>query len=80
MSENARALFFVGDVKFREKDGKKDSVIVDMHAAYKDDIPEHCRFAEFTPNGQVQITISNPHLFDFFKMGRYYYIDITKAE
>jgi hypothetical protein len=37
-------------------------------------------FARWTPSGNVKISVTNPNLFDTFKVNENYYLDFTKAE
>lgn len=37
-------------------------------------------FARYTPSGELQLSITNPALFDQFKPGDTFYLDFTKVE
>jgi hypothetical protein len=40
---------------------------------------ENNTFAFWTPNASVEMTITNPDLFDKFQEGQTYYVDFTSA-
>jgi hypothetical protein len=42
--------------------------------------PEDNSFAQATPAGDAQLTVSNPALLGFFQPGQKFYLDFTKAE
>lgn len=44
-----------------------------------DGLDENNTYAKFTPNGMVQVTVTNPTLLGKFKKDEEYYIDFTKA-
>jgi len=41
---------------------------------------ENKTFSKYTPSGKIALTITNEQAYDFFKIGKEYYIDFTKAE
>jgi hypothetical protein len=45
-----------------------------------DGLDEDNTYAKWTPSATINITITNPELFDQFKVGEAYYIDFTRAE
>lgn len=47
-------------------------------AVYDDGIPEHERYAKYTPTGSMKLTVTNDAV--SFKPGAYYYLDITPAD
>ena len=46
----------------------------------KYDDKEKNQFAEATPGGELSMLITNPKAKDFFKPGKDYYLDFSKAE
>lgn len=64
----------------------KDSygnVVVKLYAVYKGDesSPENESFANSTPSGSVELTITNPAASEFFEKlaEKYVYLDFTEA-
>jgi hypothetical protein len=41
---------------------------------------ENKKFAQYTPNGTLEMTVDNPPAQDFFELGKTYYLDFSKAE
>lgn len=41
---------------------------------------ENNTFARWTPNAALQMSITNPALFDAFEQGQEFYVDFTRAE
>jgi hypothetical protein len=41
---------------------------------------ENKRFAQYTPSGQVEMTVDNPPAQEFFELGKAYYLDFSKAD
>jgi len=37
-------------------------------------------FSKYTPSGSMEVSITNPNIFDIFKPGTYVYLDITPVE
>jgi hypothetical protein len=50
----------------------------DFTAVMDDGLPEHERYAKYTPVGTLKITVTNDAV--SFTPGTYYYLDITEAE
>ena len=46
-------------------------------AVYDTTIPEDRRFAKATPSGEFWMQVDNPVALEQFKLGGYYYFDIT---
>lgn len=42
--------------------------------------PEDTSFSQYTPNGQMSITVTNPAVIGRFKLGQPVYVDITQIE
>lgn len=41
---------------------------------------ENARFTKATPGGTIQLMIDNPAAREQFEIGKFYYVDFTKAE
>ena len=52
---------------------------VSFSCKYSDN-PEDNSFAQATPTGHMNITVSNPAVLGFFAPGQKFYLDLTKAE
>ena len=78
--ERVRAKF---SVNYILKDDFGNSY-VKLYAVYKGDesSPENESFANSTPNGTVELCITNPAALEFFEANKngYVYLDFTKAE
>jgi hypothetical protein len=46
-----------------------------FQASYDESIPEHQRFAKYTPSGRLEITVDRPEI--SYDLGEYYYLDIS---
>lgn len=46
-------------------------------AQYDMSIPEDRRFQKATPWGEFKMNVDNPAVFDLFKIGQAYYLDLT---
>jgi hypothetical protein len=44
-----------------------------------DGVSEDNSFAQWTPTAKLEMTVTNPNLFDTFKPGQKYYLDFTEA-
>lgn len=76
----ARCKFYVGDKVFRENSqGEKSQINVKLYPVFDQSTEENRRFTKATPSGNLELTIDNPALFDFFTPGKYYYVDIQEA-
>ena len=54
---------------------------VEMSAEYDEPLSKEDRaFSDATPSGQMEFTISNPAVMDFFKPGTRYYLDVSPAD
>jgi hypothetical protein len=57
------------------------SVEVGLNPVYSSEATSEMRkFWEATPNGNFQMTITNPEAFKAFRLGKMYYIDFTEVE
>lgn len=77
-----RCLFTVNDVLLRQDaEGKITSQVVKLNPSYvsNPDNPNHA-FWKATPTGNLEMTITNPEVFDFFVPGRSYFLDFTAVE
>lgn len=77
-----RALFTVNDVLTRhDADGNPTGQIVKMIPSYVNN-PDHPNYAfwKATPTGNLEMTINNPGVFDFFKPGQSFWLDFTPVE
>lgn len=45
-----------------------------------DNSEENKSFSKYTPNGKLELTITNEAVFDFFKPGKQFYLDMIPAE
>lgn len=50
-----------------------------FYAVCDDGTPENQKFAKYTPNGKIEMMVSNPAVFDKFQIGGFYYFDATPA-
>lgn len=79
MAEQTRALFVVNEVLERkDKDGGTMGVVVRMTPSYETGTNK--AFWEATPTGTLEMQITNPAVFDFFRPGRKYWLDVTAME
>lgn len=58
--------------------GTEGSRTFKFAAQYDDTIPEDQRFSQYTPSGELRITVDNPSV--QFEPGQQYYLDFTLAE
>lgn len=80
MSTRMRAKFLVEKVDKYESGQSLQMrpVCADQYGANGEN--EDNDFARWTPGGSLQMTITNPDLFDQFNVGDKYYLDFTKVE
>lgn len=76
MRHMVRAKFVVTQVTHYETPGCAQ---IELSPRYSKAIPEDQRFAEATPNGKLQLTVTNPRVVEILKPGKVFYIDITEA-
>lgn len=57
--------------------GQHDADYVEFQAVQG---PENVFWSKWTPSGMLQMTITNPDLFDSFVAGKDYYLDISPVE
>lgn len=50
-----------------------------FRACYDTRIPEHQRFYDATPTGELTMLVNNPAALEQFELGRHYYFDADKA-
>ena len=48
-------------------------------ARYDSKLPEDQRFAEATPNGKIEMTVTVPSVIEVFQPGKVFYVDFTEA-
>lgn len=68
--------------KFKvDSKGPGESGLVVLNPVYSTD-PNHENksFWDATPNGKIEMWISNPNAFKQFELGKEYYVDFTPAE
>lgn len=53
--------------------------IFEFTPQYDTSIPEDQRFNKYTPSGKFEMTVENPIVFEQFKLGEFYYFDISVA-
>jgi hypothetical protein len=58
----------------------KEAREMEFSAVSDDGIPEHERYARFTPSGKLTILVDNPPVTDRLELGKNYYIDIIPEE
>lgn len=75
---SVRAKFRVSSIESYSKDpaGQKK---IRLFAVYDDGVEENRRFAKYTPNGSMEITIDNPPAAAFFEIGREIYVDFSEV-
>ncbi|MEH2293827.1 hypothetical protein [Nostoc sp.] len=44
-----------------------------------DDYEENKKFWKYTPQGKLEVTITNPNAVEFFEVGKEYYLDFSEA-
>ena len=54
-----------------------DAKTIKLYAVCADEVPENQRFARYTPNGALEITVDNPSASGQFELGKSYYLDFT---
>jgi hypothetical protein len=69
-----RAKFKCWDVKSSE------GVVQVMFMAVTDESEENKQFWQYTPSGQLTMSITNPAAYEQFKAGAEYYLDFTEVE
>jgi hypothetical protein len=52
---------------------------IKLVARYDSSIPEDKRFAEATPNGAFEMTVTNPAVIEQMQPGKIFYLDFTEA-
>jgi hypothetical protein len=76
MFDKVRAKFTVAEVtKLSPTYGK-----VKLTPQYDNTIPEDVRFAKATPSGSLEMYIDNPPAFEFFEIGKAFYLDFARAD
>jgi len=53
---------------------------IKMNAVGASDIPEDQHFSKFTPQGSLEIFVTNPAVVGTFEPGEFYYLDIIPAK
>lgn len=57
-----------------------DRSIVAQPVYSSDPNSENCSFWRASPNGKLELYITNPAAYDIFEPGKEYYVDITPAD
>jgi hypothetical protein len=57
--------------------GNHAQVVLD--ARYDSKLPEDQRFAEATPSGKIEISVTVPAVIEAFQVGKVFYVDFTEA-
>lgn len=84
--QKVKAKFFVSEVKHLFTQGGGDSVVatVKLQPCFGShpggDSEENKSFSKWTPQGSIEMTITNPAAIDFFELGAPYYIDFVRAD
>lgn len=50
-----------------------------LDARYDSKLPEDQRFAEATPNGKIEMTVTVPAVIEAFQPGKVFYVDFVEA-
>lgn len=76
-----RAKFVCSSVTFHAdpRENPNASRTFKFTAQYDMSIPEDRRFQKATPWGEFTMNVDNPAVFDHFKIGQAYYLDLTPA-
>lgn len=53
--------------------------IIRLYAVWDDGIEENKRFAQSTPSGMIELTITNPPAAEFFTPGKQIYVDFNEV-
>lgn len=73
---NTRAKFVVEQItKKRGYEGAQIELVPVMGGS-----EENKSFWEYTPNGSINLTITNPKAIEVFQLGKEYYVDFTLAD
>jgi hypothetical protein len=57
----------------------ENNVAVSLRAVTATDSEENKTFSLYTPSAQITMWITNPDAFNYFEMGKEYYLDFAKA-
>jgi len=80
MSNRLRAKFHCSQVTklpaWNDLEGQEEVLLTAVGSRSDDDSSEDNQFSEASPNGKMEMTISNPAAMGFFKPGLEYYLDI----
>jgi hypothetical protein len=80
MSGNVRAKFYVQEVRHvHTTDPTAVCAIVKMAAVYGDGKGNET-WSKYTPQGALEMTITNPAAIEAFELGKSYFLDITPAD
>lgn len=61
-------------------DPQKVGEVVTFEARYNgEDTPEDNNFSKYTPSASMDMSITNPELFNHFQVDKAYYFDISEA-
>jgi hypothetical protein len=63
-----------------DSNGDKSQEEVSMNVVYGADGSANKQWSKWTPNGQLNFTISNPDAFGKVKPGQFVFIDITETD
>jgi len=53
---------------------------ITLFPVYEDGSGENASWSKYTPNGKMEMTVTNPAAIAAFEMGKAYYLDFTPAE
>jgi hypothetical protein len=80
MSGKVRAKFYVQEVRnVHTADPKQVCAIVKLAAVYGDGKGNE-DWSKWTPQGALEMTITNPAAVEAFELGKSYFLDITPAD
>lgn len=75
-----RAKFQVNSVKqIVGGSGKVESIEVAMNPVYGKAGEANAQWSKYTPSGSLTMTITNEQVFDTFRPGMQFYLDLTEA-
>lgn len=74
-----RAKFFVSEIKHLHNGAKgaDQAAVVKLSPVYGD---ENKPWSKFTPQGSIELMITNPSAIEAFSPGEAYFVDFTPAE
>jgi hypothetical protein len=85
MNNNMRAKMKITSIESQFFQEKKTQEILIFNAVSKSDSypedgsDENNTFAKWTPSAELRMVVTNPNLFDKYKVGKEFYVDFTPA-